>query len=119
MHRGSHRGGDDSSTIALLFGNGWPRASARQAGAPRERVGQLRGPTGSLDASVGLVDHLNQRRQGWQHLRHPDRPNRLKQDVPGANGWTWGRQGFRNETYRSGKRVGPWPVVVEATLQAA
>jgi hypothetical protein len=22
MHRGSHRGGDDSSTIALLFGNG-------------------------------------------------------------------------------------------------
>jgi hypothetical protein len=49
-------GGDDSSTIALLFGNGWPRSSDRQAGVPQERVGQLRGLTDSLDASVGLVD---------------------------------------------------------------
>ncbi len=29
MNRGSHRGGDDSSTIALLFGNGWPPMKVR------------------------------------------------------------------------------------------
>jgi hypothetical protein len=57
-------GGDDSSTIALLFGNGWPRSSDRQAGVPQERVGQVRGAADTVDASVGLVDHLSQGRQG-------------------------------------------------------
>ena len=38
------------------------------------------------------ADRVNEER-----LRELD--DELKQDVPGADGWTWDRQGFRNETY--------------------
>jgi hypothetical protein len=76
MNRGSHRGGDDSSTIALLFGNGWPRSRARQAGVPQERVGQLQwqeGEPGSLQvAGTGECQPVGRADRRWRRRQQPD-----------------------------------------------
>jgi ribosomal protein S18 acetylase RimI-like enzyme len=54
--------------------------------------------TGLIDTAVPAgFEIVTADRVSEDRLRELD--DELKQDVPGADGWTWDRQGFRKETY--------------------
>jgi ribosomal protein S18 acetylase RimI-like enzyme len=54
--------------------------------------------TGLTDLAVPAgFEIVTADRVGEDRLRELD--DELRQDVPGADGWTWDRQGFRKETY--------------------